>query len=46
MTIIKHRDIRGLVGTLCVACIVTLVALGFGTAPARAQTPLPPNICF
>ena len=38
MTIIKHRGIRGLVGTLCGACIVTLVALGFGAAPARAQS--------
>lgn len=52
MTIIKHRDICGLVGTLCGACIVTLVALGFGTAPARAQTPppgtppLPPQVAF
>ena len=50
MTIIKHRDICGLVGTLCGACIVTLVALGFGAAPARAQTftplPLPPQVAF
>jgi len=48
MTIIKHRDICGLVGTLCGACIVTLVALGFGAAPARAQnfTPLPPQAKF
>ena len=48
MTIIKHRDICGLVGTLCGACIVTLVALGFGAAPARAQnfTPLPPQVKF
>jgi hypothetical protein len=37
MRIFKHRDICGLVGTLCGACIVTLVALCFGTAPARAQ---------
>ena len=35
MSIFKQR---GLVGTLCGACIVTLVALGFGAAPARAQT--------
>src|SRR6516225_4853412 len=41
MTIIKQR------GTLCGACIVTLVALGFGTAPARAQfTPIPPPVKF
>jgi hypothetical protein len=49
MTIIKHRDICGLVGTLCGACIVTLVALGFGAAPARAQqnfNPLPPQVAF
>jgi hypothetical protein len=45
MTIFK---LRGLVGTLCGACIVTLVALGFGTAPARAQsfTPIPPTVKF
>jgi hypothetical protein len=49
MTIIKHRDICGLVGTLCGACIVTLVALGFSAAPARAQknfNPLPPQVAF
>jgi len=48
MTIFKQHDIRGSVGTLCGACIVTLVALGFGAAPARAQnfTPLPPQVKF
>jgi len=46
MTIIKQR---GLVGTLCGACIVTLVALCFSAAPARAQqnfSPLPPQVAF
>jgi len=46
MTIIKQR---GLVGTLCGACIVTLVALGFSADPARAQQnfiPLPPQVAF
>jgi hypothetical protein len=49
MTIFKQHDIRGLVGTLCGACIVTLVALGFSAAPARAQknfNPLPPQVAF
>jgi hypothetical protein len=50
MTIIKHRDIRGLVGTLCGACIVTFVALGFGAAPALASDfisiPVPPQVKF
>jgi hypothetical protein len=49
MRIFKQHNIRGLVGTLCGACIVTLVALGFGTAPARAQqnfNPLPPQVKF
>jgi hypothetical protein len=32
------RDgLRSLVGTLCGACIVTLVALGFGAAPAKGS---------
>ena len=36
----KARDgLRSLVGTLCGACIVTLVALCFSAAPARAQNP-------
>ena len=46
MTIIKQRT---LVGTLCGACIVTLVALCFSAAPARAQqnyNPLPPQVAF
>jgi hypothetical protein len=49
MTIFKQHDIRGLVGTLCGACIVTLVALGFSAAPAWAQqnfNPLPPQVAF
>jgi hypothetical protein len=43
------RPPRGLVGTLCGACIVTLVALCLSAAPARAQAnfnPLPPQVAF
>jgi hypothetical protein len=47
-SMIIRDGLRSLVGTLCGACIVTLVALGFGAAPARAQTftPLPPQVAF
>jgi hypothetical protein len=43
MTIFKQRSL----GTLCGACIVTLVALGFSAAPARAQSFIfPPEVTF
>jgi hypothetical protein len=48
LAISTRLGLRGLVSTLCGACIVTFVALGFGAAPARAQsfTPLPPQVAF